>query len=242
MDATRQIRDFKRTRDFKLILWDIDGTLMHCGSDGRLALNRTFRERYGIEDAFDAAPIGGAMDSIVLRNILDTYQIKHDDLDAVIDHYSDVLAEILAANSHKRVLPGIRSILEAVDRHPQRVNALLTSNLKIGARTKLRSVGLDGFFELGGFGDRPGEKWDAAKLCIEEAETRYKNRFAPNDIILIGDSCYDVICAKELGVCSIAVATGWADAADLMRCDPDHFFSDLGDTKRVLDILGIKTE
>ncbi|PKM84885.1 MAG: hypothetical protein CVU86_05245 [Firmicutes bacterium HGW-Firmicutes-11] len=227
---------------FRLILWDIDGTLMHCGSDGRLALNRTFRERYGIEDAFDAAPIGGAMDSIVLRTILDTYQIKHDDLDEVIGHYSEALAEILAADTQKRVLPGIRPILEAVHHHPKRVNALLTSNLKIGATTKLRSVGLDGFFELGGFGDQPGEKWDAARRCIEEAENRFENRFAPTDIILIGDSCYDVICAKELGVCSIAVATGWVDAADLMSCDPDHFFTDLGDTNRVLDLLGIKTE
>jgi phosphoglycolate phosphatase-like HAD superfamily hydrolase len=227
---------------FKLILWDIDGTLMHCGSDGRIALNRTFQERYGIEDAFDAAPIGGAMDSIVLRNILETFQIEHDDLDEVIDHYSKALAEILAADTHKRVLPGIRPILEAVDRHPQRLNALLTSNLKIGATTKLRSVGLDGFFELGGFGDQLGEKWDSARQCIEEAEMQYEIRFAPSDIILIGDSCYDVFCAKELGVCSIAVATGWADAADLMSCDPDHFFADLGDTNRVLDLLGIKSE
>ena len=77
----------------KLILWDIDGTLLHCGSDGRKALNRTFLELYGIEDAFGSSDIGGAMDSMILDGIMKSHAIEKKELPTVIEHYQKVLAE-----------------------------------------------------------------------------------------------------------------------------------------------------
>lgn len=223
----------------KLIYWDIDGTLLHCGSDGRKALNRTFLEMYDIEDAFGSSNIGGSMDSMILGGIMESHSIEKNRLPDIINHYSKVLADILEKNKNKRVLPGIREILEKVHSSCVAVNGLLTSNLRIGAMTKLESLDLDGYFDIGGFGDDPGEKWDAARISIREAEEKYKAAFGKDNTYLIGDSTYDVLCAKKVGMTSIAVGTGWSDENSLMVCEPDYYFTDLGKIDQVLGVLGV---
>ena len=221
----------------KLIFWDIDGTLLHCGSDGRKSLNRTFLELYGIEDAFGSSDIGGAMDSMILDGIMKSHAIEKEQLPTVIGHYQKVLANILEKNEHKRVLPGVTTILDAIDKSPDFENALLTSNLRIGAMTKLDSMGLGHYFKLGGFGDEAGEKWDVAHACIREAEEFRGSVFAKNQIYLIGDSAYDILCAQKVGMTSIAVGTGWTDEESLRACNPDYYFSDLSDTDGVLETI-----
>ncbi|GAB1475601.1 HAD hydrolase-like protein [Bacillota bacterium] len=223
----------------KLIFWDIDGTLLHCGSDGRKALNRTFSELYNIADAFVSSDIGGAMDSMILNGIMESHSIEKAHLPDIIQHYRNVLADILKNNKEKRVLPGVRFILDAIEKSSSSKNALLTSNLRIGAMTKLDSLSLDHYFTIGGFGDEPGEKWDAALTCIRQVEEQCKTVFSKDRIFLIGDSTYDIHCAKKVGMTSIAVGTGWADEEALRGCSPDFYFSDLADTGRVLQAIGI---
>ena len=174
------------------------------------------------------------MDSMILDGIMKSHAIEKKELPTVIEHYQKVLADVLEKNEQKRVLPGIPSLLSAIDTNPSSENALLTSNLRIGAMTKLDSVGLGHYFKLGGFGDEAGEKWDAAHACIREAEELYNTSFSKNHIYLIGDSIYDILCAQKVGITSIAVGTGWADEESLRACNPDHYFADLSDTDRVL--------
>jgi phosphoglycolate phosphatase-like HAD superfamily hydrolase len=143
----------------------------------------------------------------------------------------------LEQNNDKRVLPGVLELLDLLNHHPKVINALLTSNLKVGAHSKLNALGLGGYFDMGGYGDEPGDKWDAAERCIELAEHQNGTLFQREKIFLIGDSCYDIIAANKCGIMSIAVATGWADADSLQGCHPDYFFPDLSDTKRVLSII-----
>lgn len=223
----------------KLIFWDIDGTLIHCGSDGRKALNRTFYELYNIGNAFESSDIGGAMDSMILSGIMKSHSIGEDQLPKIVRHYQKVLEDVLANNKEKRILPGVPELLKTIHHSNSSENALLTSNLRIGAMTKLNSMGLGDFFKLGGFGDEPGEKWDAAYACIREAEEMYDTVFSRDQIFLIGDSVYDIECAAKLGIKSIAVGTGWTDAESLLAHKPDHFFPDLSDTKEVLKAIDL---
>lgn len=223
----------------KLIFWDIDGTLLHCGSDGRKALNRTFFELYNIKDAFESSDIGGAMDSMILMGIMKSHAIGQDQLPIIVRHYQKVLADVLDNNKDKRILPGVPKLLETIHYSDNSENALLTSNLRIGAMTKLNSVGLGHFFKLGGFGDEPGEKWDAAYACIREAEEVFDTVLPKDRVYLIGDSVYDILCAQKLGIKSIAVGTGWTDADSLLAYKPDHFFPDLSDTEQVLEAIDL---
>jgi phosphoglycolate phosphatase-like HAD superfamily hydrolase len=223
----------------RLVFWDIDGTLMHCGSDGKKALNSTFHELYGIEDAFGCVPIGGSMDSVLIKVIMESFGIMQDDLARIHDRYRQILTQILDKDTKKQVLPGVITLLETIGNDPLYRNALLTSNLKIGAYAKLESVGLRSYFEFGGFGDEPGEKWDAAEKCIGLAEKKYNTVFSRGQIYLIGDSCYDVSCAKRIGVQSVAVATGWVPREQLLASEPDYFFENLAETDRVLKVFGL---
>ena len=218
----------------KLILWDLDGTLMHCGADGTRALNETFRELYGVEDAFSKAGIGHAMDAVILDRIMETNHLDRTGLEHVKEAYIEVLGSILSQNPKKRILPGIKELLEYIEESANAYSALLTSNLRIGAETKLRSVGLDGFFPVGGFGDDYGEKWDAALKGIREAENYYGQHFEKENIYIIGDSIYDIECAKRIEAISIGVATGFADYELLKEKNPDYLYEDLSDWKTLV--------
>ncbi len=222
-----------------IVFWDIDGTLMHCGSDGKKALNATFSELYGIADAFSSAPIGGSMDAVLIAEIMRTFEIKKDELKNIHDHYQMTLKRILAEDTQKQILPGVLPILEALNAEPLYRSALLTSNLKVGAFAKLESVGLSGYFDFGGFGDEPVEKSDAAEQCICLAQEKYGTVFSREQIFLVGDSDYDIVSAQKIGIKSVAVATGWVSSDRLLESKPDYFFENLSETDRVLKVLGI---
>lgn len=220
-----------------LVLWDIDGTLMHCGSDGTRALNRTFEKLYGVEEAFRHAGIGSAMDTVILHRIMDYFGLDKADLDLVKKCYMEALIEVLNENNEKRVLPGVLKILDFIEHTEHLFSGLLTSNLRTGAETKLRSVGLLDYFHFGGFGDQIGEKWDAALLAVEQAQELYGITFLRENTYIIGDSPYDIKCAKLLGMKSIGVATGWMDYESLQKEAPDFLFQDLSDYQQIIGIF-----
>ncbi|MEL7655016.1 MAG: HAD hydrolase-like protein, partial [Bacillota bacterium] len=149
------------------------------------------------------------------------------ELDRVKAEYIDILHTILEQNQKKRILPGVRELLEHIHQSENSFSALLTSNLRSGAETKLRSVGLHHFFHVGGFGDDIGEKWDAAIKGIHEAEEYYDVEFEKENVYIIGDSIYDIECAKKIEVTSIGVATGFADYEILKSREPDYLYEDL---------------
>lgn len=218
----------------KLILWDLDGTLMHCGADGTKALNETFRKLYGVEDAFSKAGIGHAMDAVILDRIMENNNLDKSELEKVKEEYIVILDSILDRNPDKRILPGVRELLEHIHGSQSSFNALLTSNLRIGAETKLKSVGLDRYFHVGGFGDDYGEKWDAARKGIRAAEDCFGVKFENENIYIIGDSIYDIECAKRIEVVSIGVSTGWAEYDILKKKEPDYLYEDLSDWKKII--------
>ena len=221
----------------KLIFWDIDGTLLHCGSDGRKALNRTFFELYNIKDAFESSDIGGAMDSMILMGIMKSHAIGQDQLPIIVRHYrkcwqmSWIIIKISVFYPAYRnywkpstiaITPKMPCLQQPSDRRYDKIE-----------------LGGLGIFKLGGFGDEPGEKWDAAYACIREAEEVFDTVLPKDRIYLIGDSVYDILCAQKLGIKSIAVGTGWTDADSLLAYKPDHFFPDLSDTEQVLEAIDL---
>ena len=218
-----------------LIFWDLDGTLMHCGADGTKALNETFRRLYGVQDAFSKAGIGHAMDAVILDRIMESNRLDKRELERVKQEYIRILGLILSENPHKRILPGVRELLEQINASDNSFNALLTSNLRIGAETKLKSVGLKQFFHVGGFGDDFGEKWDAAENGIREAEACYGVKFKKDHIYIIGDSVYDIECAKKIGAVSIGVATGFAEYEMLKSREPDFLYENLSDWQELIE-------
>lgn len=219
-----------------LIFWDIDGTLMYCGSDGTKALNNTFYHLYEIEDAFHQVGIGRAMDSMILEKIMEQYNIPNSELTKIKNSFVTELKLILKDNHDKKVLPGIRELVYFCEREGH-INSLLTSNMKAGAEAKLESVNLNGHFLGGGFGDQKGEKWDIAKKAQEEIEELTSTKFNPKDVIVIGDSVYDIKTARTLGYNVISVCTGWTDQDVLRDAKPDVLFESFKDADAVEDVI-----
>ncbi len=219
-----------------VIFWDIDGTLMYCGSDGTKALNETFEEMYNIKDAFSKAGIGHAMDAMILEKIMGKFNISESDLIKIETAYLRNLENILKNDESKRVLPGIRELIYYGEREGH-VNSLLTSNMKTGAYAKLNSVDLGGHFIGGGFGDIKGEKWDIAEIALAELEILTSKKYKPTDVVIIGDSGYDIKTAKKQGYHVISVSTGWTDKEDLKKADPDILFESLEDTGEIIKVI-----
>lgn len=210
---------------------------MSCGADGTKALNETFRKRTGTENALGEIKVGTAMDSMILDGLMSHFGIDRKEREALISDFSTNLRDILIKDEKKRILPGVRQLLELLRKEKNVYMGLLTSNFKVGADLKLESVGLDGYFSMGGYGDIYGEKWHAAEILIETAEKEAENTFEKENIYLIGDTWYDIECAKKIGIKSIAVATGWMGAEQLREKGPDYFFDTLEDSDRFFRIL-----
>lgn len=226
----------KKTEN-KLLLWDIDGTLMSCYRDGTLALNETFRRRTGHENACGEVIVGTLMDSALVDRMMEKFGIPPEEKEKIIEEFSHILKEIVNNNSSKKILPGVTEILEILGKKENIYMGLITSNFRVGAQIKLDSVGLGGYFSFGGFGDFPGEKWDAAKIAVERATELAGKEFSPENIFVIGDTAYDVECARKIGAKSIAVATGWLDYDALKNSGADYLLPSLENTEEFIKII-----
>ena len=191
---------------------------MTCGSDGTKALNQTFFDLYGINGAFTGRGVGSAMDSVLLGNIMKTHDIAEDDWVLIESVYFTNLKKNLINNPYKTILPGVINILDHINSKDGWYNLLLTSNLKEAARIKLDSVGLWQYFSaaaVGGFGDGHGEKWDVLASVLEELRIQIDCDIRSDEVLIIGDSVYDIRTAKQLGIGYIAVASGWTSKGKL---------------------------
>lgn len=224
-------------KENKLLIWDIDGTLLHCGCCGRDALNQTFFEMYGLKDVFSKAKIGGALDAVILNEILKATNTPSENKGMILEKYGQVLKQILDEYQNNILLPGIKNILDYVEQHDNIFNTITTSNFEIGARIKLDSHDLNVHFPTGGFGDIERKKWEAAIEAIQKSEELYGVDFIKENIYIIGDTWYDIECAKKLGAQSISVATGWVEYDILKEYSPDYIFRDFSDYNQFIDII-----
>jgi len=223
----------------KLIYWDIDGTLLYCGSAGSYALKNAFLRLYGIEDALTEVRVGSAMDAELVRKVFDKYDISETEGPRFEITYLVELGKELESMENKHVHPGVKELLA----HKDFIHSLLTSNFRAGAYMKLGSVGLlqddsgAPFFIGGGFGDHSGEKWDAADRARTELKKASGKEVRPEEVLIIGDSVYDINTARKCGYYVMSVGTGYTDAATLKAAMPDLWFDDLGDTDSVLQAI-----
>src|SRR4051812_441505 len=142
----------------RLILFDIDGTLVLTGGAGGRAMSSAFAELFGIPGAFEGMPMAGRTDTWILSDALTAHRISTDD--PRVDAYRDVyvrhlLREIAVKPAAARhgVLPGVRDLLDALSQRDDVFLALLTGNYETSARIKLEHFDLWRYFSCGAFGD-----------------------------------------------------------------------------------------
>jgi len=235
----RVLRTLFRVLEKKLLLFDIDGTLLTSGGAGERALRRGFRERFGIDDDLAKVEIAGRTDSGIARRMLAAHDLPEtpENLAAFFDGYLHFLNEELPA-SPGRLLPGIVALLEALKPRTDIVLALLTGNLERGAELKLTHFGVWHYFEFGAYADDHYDRDQLGHFARTRAEERHGIDFPPERIFVLGDTPHDVSCARAIGAKAVAIATGKFTQAELGAYAPDFLFDDLSDVPAVLRIFG----
>jgi phosphoglycolate phosphatase-like HAD superfamily hydrolase len=223
----------------RLLLFDIDGTLVNTGGAGVESLKATVRNRFRTGDDLRDIEIAGKTDRAIMRDILRKYQVDptEENIISFAGEYIDGLPLYLS-RTRGRVLPGIQQLLERLKPQPHIVLALLTGNLQEGARLKLQHYGLWHFFEFGAFADDHHDRNELGGFARKRAQLKHGHDFDAADIDVIGDTNHDIACGKAFGARTIAVATGSWSRERLQSCTPDFLFDDLSATNDVIERLG----
>ncbi len=230
--------DYPRPPMIRMILFDIDGTLIESDGAGAEAFERVFRSVFGIHGAAAELDFRGNTD----RGILQAFFRKRGLPATEENHERFCLAyvhwlEHLLLERGGRTLPGIRRLLgELSNQDRPSLIGLLTGNIRLGAEIKLRRFGIWDHFETGAFGCESEARNDLAAIALERGSRILGHRIRGEEILIIGDTPRDIACARSIGARSIAVATGAYDCAELERHGPDRTLEDLA-TVEVADLL-----
>lgn len=212
----------------KLLLFDIDGTLITTGGAGVRALNRAFRQVAGIVNAMDGVRPHGKTDPAIVRevfNALGGSAPRRDSLDEILAAYVEYLPEEVHRSQNYRVLPGILRFLQDFQSNPLLAFGLATGNVERGARIKLSRGDLNSFFAFGGFGSDAESRTELVRLAAEKGMRHAGVEVEPRDVFVIGDTPRDVDAGREAGFRTVGVATSDYSTDDLRAAEADIVLS-----------------
>ena len=229
---------------FRLILFDIDGTLMRAGGAGRWAMARAFEQVFGLPDAdpfTQPVRFEGATDPLILSEIArnaalpaDHLRSRRDDLQRAFLGHLDAR---LKGTPTRCALPGVVDLLDRLAPVSMAGVGLLTGNVRAGAMLKLASVGLDHYFTLGGFGEDAPDRAGIGMVARGRFQESLRRGIEPGEVVAVGDSAEDVRAAKANGFRSLCVGTGWTDHDLLRSLEPDLFVDDLSDYGQIMQFI-----
>ena len=222
----------------RLVLFDIDGTLLNARGAGARALRDALVEIFGETGPIGAYSMGGRTDPQIVRELMTAVGITVDDiqprLDALWDAYLRNLRQEIG-RTHVQSLPGVPELLDRVEAGGDpTLLGLLTGNVREGARMKMEAAGLGfGRFRVGAYGSDHADRPELPAVATRRARELTGLDYAGKEIVIIGDTPFDIACGEHLGVRTIAVATGGHPREELAACNPDYLFGDLSDVEAV---------
>lgn len=220
-----------------LVLFDIDGTLLHCGRQVGTMFVGALREVFGEYGSLANFSFGGKTDPMIVHELVGATGRPADEIhagmDAVRDRYLDRLDRELDPAGMK-VLPGVQELLERLAQRDDLLIGLLTGNWSRGAAIKLGRFGLEGYFRLGAYGEDARDRRGLVPVAMRRAEALVGRAYPPEQVLIVGDTVLDVDCARQAGALCAAVATGWTSADALREAGADWVFADLHEAARLL--------
>ena len=227
----------------KLILFDIDGTLLLTAGAGRRAIVAALGDEVGDPRAFEGIRFDGKTDPQIVAEILEAAgQVEPRESERVrrlCRRYIGLLAlELERPETRTTVMPGVEPLLDHLDARADVVLGLLTGNLAEGAELKLRSGGIDpSRFRVGAYGSDAAHRPELPSIAARRAEPLFGHVPSGADVVIIGDTPADIHCGQGISARALGVATGSYSVSDLAACGPHAVFEDLSDTERVLEAI-----
>ncbi len=224
----------------KLILFDIDGTLLISRGIGREAKRRAMLECFGTVGDLDKFAFGGKTDWRILADSLAAHGYSSEDIGRVIGSYETIMARHMRqimSDYQAEPLPHAMQVLRALRKRADMLIGIVTGNTSLTAAIKLEMAGFEpGWFPIGAYGHESPERADLTRLAQRRAEEFMGCSLSARDIIVIGDTPADIQAAHAIGAIAVAVCTGYAERESLARCQPEHLLDDLG--RFTAEVLG----
>jgi phosphoglycolate phosphatase-like HAD superfamily hydrolase len=227
----------------KLVLFDIDGTLITSRGAGRRAMRTALERVFGAAGGIDQYDLRGRTDTRIVHDVMgalgwEPARVK-ERLDDFFEAYLGGLTSEIGDGRHVVTLPGVCAVVARLAQSPEALLGLVTGNIEEGARIKLLPTGLWPHFRVGAYGSDHMDRRRLPSLAARRAQALVGYPFAATEVVVIGDTPHDIDCARACGAVAVAVTTGQYTRAELLADRPDHLFDDLADVDKVLAaILG----
>lgn len=227
----------------KLVLFDIDGTILLTSGAGRRAMIAAISEEVDLDAGSSRIRFDGKTDPQIVTELLaaagEPVPPSPRRMSAICRRYVELLSEELARpTTRTSVMPGVPALLDRLDRVEGILLGLLTGNVAGGAALKLQSASIDpARFRVGAFGSDSAHRPDLPPIAVERATRYVGRRLSGNEVVIIGDTPADIACGECIKARAVAVATGGYTVSDLQACRPYAVFEDLRDTEGVLSSI-----
>lgn len=215
----------------RLVLFDVDGTLLTCGGQVRPIFAAALAETLGVAVEVDGYSFAGRTDQRIVLDLAARAGVGEERARAALPRVREAFVARLAAGldpAEVTVLPGVVALLDRLAADPETEVGLLTGNWRRGAEIKLAAAGLPfDRFRCGAFGDDGVERGELPPVALARAAAVTGRAFRPEEVLIVGDSPADVACARAHGLACLAVATGWTPAAELTAAGASWVAADL---------------
>ena len=222
----------------RLVLFDIDGTLLVARGAGRRALAAALKGVYGTAGDIDGYDLRGQTDPRIVFDVMEGAGLEREAvrerLDDCFEAYARGLAAEIGDGDLVVTLPGIGDLVRRLHGEAEVLLGLLTGNIEAGARIKLGPTGLLPYFRLGAYGSDHLDRRQLPSLAARRAHALVGVPFAPDQVLVIGDTPRDIECARHFGAVAVAVATGQYTREALEAERPDLLFSNFADVEDAL--------
>jgi phosphoglycolate phosphatase-like HAD superfamily hydrolase len=213
----------------RLVLFDIDGTLIHTDGAGVKAFAKVFEMQFGVPNAIEGVKFAGRTDTSLAREIFYRHGIEpsKENFHVFFEQYTLWLAHLLL-ECKGDIYPGVWRFIYELQRLPEApALGLLTGNIRLGAEIKLRHFNLWDFFLMGAFGDESEDRRQIAAIAHERGSRVLNRKLAGEEVLVIGDTPRDIDCGQAIGAKVLAVATGGSTLAELQSHRPTWAVSNL---------------
>ena len=221
----------------KLVLFDIDGTLLTVNSINRRVLMDALREVYGTEGSAGTHNFAGKMDSVIIYEVLQNAGLSDASIAEKFDKAKETYIEMFrmqAKHTDILVMEGIRELLDKLSASSEVMIGLLTGNFEGSGRHKLLLPDINHYFSFGAFADDAASRNELPQVAVDKAYQLTGEKFSEQNIVIIGDTEHDIACARAVNAKSIAVATGLYSSTELKKHNPHILYENLTATDIVI--------
>ncbi|MEM8484525.1 MAG: HAD family hydrolase [Bacteroidota bacterium] len=226
----------------KLLLFDIDGTLLVSKGAGRKAMQAAVRKMTNKTDvSIEGVDFSGRTDPQIIKDVFVTNGFEADDWESwiaeALESYVEAFTEAFSPDQFIS-LPGVHALIEQLHAQPNVQLAILTGNLEKTAYLKLKGIGLESYFPFGAFASDHADRYQLPPIAVQRALDHTGHQYEGKNVVIIGDTKHDILCGRSINVMSIAVSTGHYNAEDLHIHNPDVLLDDLSNTNEFVALVG----